>query len=39
MSTTDNYYKKMMTWLAVALVLSVIAALVIVHLVIRAYAQ
>jgi hypothetical protein len=39
MSTTDNDYKKMMTWVAIALVLSIVAAFVIVHFVMRAYAE
>jgi hypothetical protein len=33
----DDEYKKMMTWVAIALATSVIAALVIVELVIRRY--
>jgi hypothetical protein len=33
----DPYYKKMMLWLAAAFVASVVAALVIVELVMRAY--
>jgi hypothetical protein len=33
----DPEYKKMMTWVAIALVLSLVAALVVVALVIRAY--
>jgi hypothetical protein len=33
----DGEYKKMMTWVAIALVASVIAALAIVELVIRRY--
>jgi hypothetical protein len=33
----DPQYKKMMTWVAIALVASVIAALVIVEMVIRTY--
>jgi hypothetical protein len=33
----DPEYKKMMTWVAIALVASVIAALVIVEMVIRRY--
>jgi len=33
----DSEYKKMMTWVAIALVASVVAAVVIVALVIRAY--
>jgi uncharacterized membrane protein len=33
----DPEYRKMMTWVAIALVVSVIAALVIVELVIRKY--
>jgi hypothetical protein len=33
----DSEYKKMMTWVAVALVASVIAALVIVEVVMRKY--
>jgi len=39
MSTTDDDYRKMMTWVAIALVLSVLAAFVIVYFVMRAYAQ
>jgi signal peptidase I len=39
MPTTDNDYKRMMTWVAVAFVVAVVAALVIVHFVMRAYAQ
>jgi hypothetical protein len=38
MTTTDDDYKRMMTWVAVALVVSVTAALVIVYFVMRAYA-
>lgn len=38
MSTTDDDYRKMMTWVAVALVVSVVAALVIVYIVMRVYA-
>jgi hypothetical protein len=34
----DREYKKMMTWVAIALVASVIAALVIVEVVLRKYA-
>ena len=34
----DPEYKKMMTWVAIALVASVIAALVIVEVVVRKYA-
>ena len=37
--TTDGDYRRMMTWVAIALVVSVIAALVIVYFVMRAYAQ
>lgn len=33
----DSEYKRMMTWVAIALVASVVAALVIVELVIRRY--
>jgi hypothetical protein len=33
----DREYKKMMTWVAIALVASIVAAIVIVELVIRAY--
>jgi len=33
----DDEYKKMMTWVAIALVASVVAALVIVEVVIRHY--
>ena len=33
----DREYRKMMTWVAIALVLSVVAAIVIVELVIRRY--
>jgi hypothetical protein len=33
----DEDYKKMMTWVAIALAVSVIAALVIVEIVMRAY--
>ena len=33
----DDDYKKMMTWVAIALVASIIAALVIVEIVIRKY--
>lgn len=39
MATTDDDYKRMMTWVAVALVASVVAAIVIVYFVVRAYAQ
>ncbi|HEX4565413.1 MAG TPA: hypothetical protein VH138_02235 [Vicinamibacterales bacterium] len=39
MSGTDEYYKKMMTWVAIALVVSVVAALVIVYFVMRAFSQ
>jgi uncharacterized membrane protein len=39
MSTTDDDYKKMMTWVGIALVVSVVAAFVIVYFVMRAYAQ
>jgi hypothetical protein len=39
MSGTDSDYRKMMTWVAVALVASVAAALVIVYFVVRAYGQ
>ena len=38
MSGTDDYYRKMMTWVAIALAASVIAALVIVYVVMRVYA-
>jgi hypothetical protein len=37
MSGIDNDYKKMMTWVAIALTVSVMAALVIVYFVMRAY--
>lgn len=37
MSTTDDDYKRMMTWVAIALVASVVAALIIVYFVMRAY--
>jgi hypothetical protein len=33
----DRYYKRMMTWLAVALVASIVAALIIVEIVVRRY--
>jgi hypothetical protein len=33
----DREYKKMMTWVAIALVASIVAAIVIVELVIRRY--
>jgi len=33
----DSYYKKMMIWLAVALVGTIVAALIIVQLVLRKY--
>lgn len=39
MAGTDEYYRKMMTWVAIALVVSVVAALVIVYFVMRAFAQ
>jgi hypothetical protein len=39
MSTTDDDYKRMMTWVAVALVASIVAAMVIVYFVIRAYGE
>jgi hypothetical protein len=39
MPTTDDYYRKMMIWLAVALVASVVVALIVVYFVMRAYAQ
>jgi hypothetical protein len=39
MQTTDDYYRKMMIWLAVALVASVVVALIVVYFVMRAYAQ
>jgi len=39
MSGIDNDYKKMMTWVAIALVASIVAALLIVHYVMKAYAQ
>jgi uncharacterized membrane protein len=39
MPTTDDYYRKMMTWLAVALVASVVVAFIVVYFVMRAYAQ
>jgi len=38
MPTTDDDYRKMMTWVAIALVASVAAALIIVYFVMRAYA-
>ncbi len=34
---TDDYYRKMMTWLAVAFVASVVVALIVVFFVMRAY--
>ena len=39
MAGTDEYYRKMMTWVGIALVASVVAALVIVYFVMRAFAQ
>ena len=39
MGTTDNDYKRMMTWVAIALIVSVAAALVIVNFIMRAYAE
>ncbi len=39
MSGIDSDYKTMMTWVAIAFVASVVAALVIVYVVMRAYAQ
>jgi len=39
MPGTDSDYKKMMTWVAIAFVLSIVAALVIVHFVMQAYGQ
>jgi len=39
MTTTDDDYKRIMTWIAIALVASVVAALVIVYFVMRAYAE
>jgi len=35
----DPDYRRMMTWVAIALVVSIAAALVIVHFVMQAYAQ
>lgn len=37
MRDVDDEYRKMMTWVAIAFVLSVVAALVIVEVVIRKY--
>jgi hypothetical protein len=37
MSGTDSDYRKMMTWVAIALAASIVAAVVIVYFVIRAY--
>jgi hypothetical protein len=39
MSGTDEYYRQMMLWVAIALVVSVVAALVIVYFVVRAFAE
>lgn len=39
MPGTDDDYRRMMTWVVIALVASVIAALIIVHIVMRAFAQ
>src|SRR5262249_22812659 len=39
MAGTDEYYRKMMTWVGIALVASVVAALVIVYVVMRVFAQ
>ena len=34
---TDDYYRKMMTWVAIAFVASVVVALIVVYVVMRAY--
>jgi hypothetical protein len=39
MPTTDDDYKRMMTWVAIAFAVSVAAALIIVYIVMRVYAQ